>query len=269
MIKNLYQSFKSNNLVNSVRNKFLIKPNIYLKPCSKDLSVSDFFFWKCDNDFETKFLITNLASQILPDIKQVDKIKIMIFENNGRLLNTKNLLLQPFETYEFSFYDKMYQDKYGSFFVFHKFEKLDDLIENGCHIAERGYTGYKRKNGVWNFVHGNHYSASLLSNGDIQSLISTSLFKSSYKMQLSFKNCNKSQLIINNPDKKKLKYEFIYYDENNNYLKKDRVALNSRETKLYDLNHTDLKFIEIKSNFIFCRPLVLKYYDSYFDIFHA
>lgn len=269
MIRNFFNYLKSNNLSYIIRNNLLIKPSIYLKPKKKNLTVSDFFFWRCNEDFETKFFITNLASQILPDIKQVDKIKILVFENNGGLLETKDFILQPFETIEFVFNDSKFREKYGSFFVFHQFDKLDDLIKNGCHIAERGYTGYKRKNGVWNFVHGNHYSASLLSNGDIQSLISTSLFKSSYKMQLSFKDCNKSQLIINNPDTKKLKYEFIYYDEHNNYLKRDRVVLNSRETKLYDLYHINLKFIEIKSNFIFCRPLVLKYYDSYFDIFHA
>ena len=88
-------------------------------------------------------------------------------------------------------------------------------------------------------------------------------------MQVSFKDCNKQQLIINNPDQKILNYELIYFDKNNNFLKKDIIKLKSKETRLYDLDNEDLNFIEIKSNFIFCRPLVIKYYDSYFDIFHA
>lgn len=269
MIKKSYQLLKSNALVNILRNYLLIKPSIYLKPKSEDVSVSDFFFWRCDDDFETKFFITNLASQILPDIKQIDKIKIMIFKSNGNLLETQDFTLQPFETREFFFNDKKYKNNYGSFFVFHQFEKLDDLINNGCHIAERGYTGYKKKTGVWNFVHGNHYSASLLSNGEIQSLISTSFFKSNYRMQLSFKDSNKQQLIINNPDQKNFNYDLIYLDENNNFLKKDALEVKPKETKLYDLDHENMSFIEIKSNFIFCRPLVLKHYDNYFDIFHA
>ena len=269
MIRKTYQSIKSNTLVNNLRNYFLIKPSIYLKPKSEDISVSDFFFWKCDYDFETKFFITNLASQILPDIKQDDKIKIMIFENDGNLFETKDFILKPFETREFIFDDIRYQNKYGSFFVFHQFEKLDDLINNGCHIAERGYTGYKKK-----MVFGILSMAIitlqlLLSNGYIQSLISTSFFKSSYRMQVSFKDCNKQQLIINNPDQKILNYDLSYFDKNNNFLKRDIIKLKPKETKLYDLDNEDLNFIEIKSNFIFCRPLVLKYYDSYFDIFHA
>ena len=140
---------------------------------------------------------------------------------------------------------------------------------NGCHVAERGYTGYRVGDGVWNFVHGNHYSASLTSNNEIESLVSRSFFKTSYKMQVSFNDSNKQELVVNNPDKKEAKLDFLYFDSEMNYLGKESIILNSLSTIIYNLAKYKFKYIEIKSNIIFCRPLVIKYYDTYFDVFHA
>ena len=177
--------------------------------------------------------------------------------------------MDPFETKEFIFQKNEYQDRYGSFFIFHKFENLGDLISNGCHVAERGYTGYRVNKGVWNFVHGNHYAASLSCNNEIESLISRSLFKTSYKMQVSFNDSNKQELVFNNPDHKRISFEILYFDEKMKYVNKDYFSLNGLNTTIHELSNKNFKYIEIKSNIIFCRPLVIKYYDQYFDIFHA
>ena len=92
------------------------------------------FFWNSKNNFRTKIYITNLASQILPDIKQDDFIKIIIYESNGIQIDEIDMKLKAFETREFFFDDKKYLNKYGSFFIFHKFKNMGDLIRNGCHI---------------------------------------------------------------------------------------------------------------------------------------
>tara|TARA_B100000579_G_C22845846_1_gene864252 strand:+ start:1349 stop:2158 length:810 start_codon:yes stop_codon:yes gene_type:complete len=263
------QSIKDLRIVNEIRNKFLFKPSIYLKPKSNDVSVSDFFFWSNKNQFETKFYITNLASQILPDLPQNDEVKIMIYDDQGNKIDLINLSLNPFETKEFLFNKKIFQNKFGSFFVFHNFRELGDLIKNGCHVADRGYTGYRRGDGVWSFVHGNHYSASIHQNYEVQSLMSRSFFKSEYKMQVSFVDSNSSELVINNPDKKIMKTDLLYFDENMKFIQKESMKVNGMNTIVYNLSKFKFKYIEIKSNVIFCRPLVIKYYDTYFDIFHA
>ncbi len=265
----IINQFKKSRIINNIRNKLLLRPSIYLKPKSKDLSVSDFFFWNSKNNFRTKIYITNLASQILPDIKQDDFIKIIIYESNGIQIDEIDMKLKAFETREFFFDDKKYLNKYGSFFIFHKFKNMGDLIRNGCHIAERGYTGYKKDDGVWNFVHGNHYSASLLSNGKIQSLLSTSLFKSNYRMQVSFVDSYKSELILNNPSDKNSYFDFLYFDTDMKQIDKESLKLKGKNTKIYKLSKKKFKYLEIESNIIFCRPLVLKHYNTYFDIFHA
>ena len=265
----IINNLKKSRFVNIMRNKLLFKPSLYLKPKKNNLAVSDFFFWSCKDSFQTKFYITNLASQILPDIPQDDQINILIYDNLGNKIDDIDLILNPFETHEFIFDNKKFQNIYGSFFIFHKFKNLGDLIRNQCHVAERGYTGYKKKNGVWNFVHGNHYSASLLPNKEIQSLVSTSLFKSNYKMQVSFEDSMKQELVINNPDNKRVLFEILYYDEKMEYINKDNFSLNGLNTTIHELTQNNFKYIEIKSNIIFCRPLVIKYYDQYFDVFHA
>lgn len=265
----IINNLKKSKFVNIIRNKLLFKPSLYLKPKKNNLAVSDFFFWNCKNSFQTKFFITNLASQILPDIPQNDKIIILIFDNLGRKIDQVEIILSPFQTYEFIFDKKKFENKFGSFFIFHKFKNLGDLIKNQCHVAERGYTGYKKDNGVWNFVHGNHYSASLLSDNKIQSLVSTSLFKSNYRMQVSFKDSNKQEIVFNNPGNKKISIEILYFNENMKYIDNDYFSLNGLNTTIHQLSQKYFKYIEIKSNVIFCRPLVIKYYDHYFDVFHA
>ncbi len=269
MNNKIINSLKKSHFVNILRNKFLIRPSLYLKPKNNDLAVSDFFFWRCKDSFQTKFYITNLASQILPEIPQNDEISIFIYNNYGVKIDHIEINLNPFQTIEFIFDIKKFQDMYGSFFIFHKFKNLGDLLVNNCHVAERGYTGYKKGDGVWNFVHGNHYSASLLPNNKIQSLVSTSLLKSNYKMQVSFSDSIRNELVINNPGDKKISYEILYFNENMKYIDKDVFSLKGLNTSIHELSKKKFQYIEIKSNIIFCRPLVIKYYDHYFDVFHA
>ena len=269
MISLNLKSLKKNRVINNIRNKILFRPSIYLKPISKDVSVSDFFFWLYKNNFQTKFYITNLASQILPDIPQKDEVKILVYDDLGNLIDKILLTLDPYETKELLFNKKIYENKFGSFFVFHKFKELDDLIKYGCHVADRGYTGYKKNDGVWSFIHGNHYSASLQKNNEIQSLMSKSFFKSEYKMQVSFIDTKSSELVINNPDKKNIKTDLLYFDENMNFLKKEKIKIRGMNTLICNLSKLNFKYIELRSNVIFCRPLVIKHYDTYFDIFHA
>ena len=53
------------------------------------------------------------------------------------------------------------------------------------------------------------------------------------------------------------------------YIDKDVFSLKGLNTSIHELSKKKFQYIEIKSNIIFCRPLVIKYYDHYFDVFHA
>ena len=87
-------------------------------------------------------------------------------------------------------------------------------------------------------------------------------------MQVSFIDSKNQEIVINNPDKKTFKYKLNYFGLDKEYLGKEIITLKGLNTIINDLKK-DFKYLEIKSNVIFCRPLIIKHYDTYFDIFHA
>ena len=87
-------------------------------------------------------------------------------------------------------------------------------------------------------------------------------------MQVSFKDSIKQELVINNPIIREFYLRFCIMMKMK-YINKDNFSLNGLNTTIHELKQNNFKYIEIKSNIIFCRPLVIKYYDQYFDVFHA
>jgi len=55
-------SLLSNNISRHIRNFLGIKQTIAFKPSDRGDSISDFFFWKKNSEYNTKFFLTNLAS---------------------------------------------------------------------------------------------------------------------------------------------------------------------------------------------------------------
>ena len=123
---NFIINFLSKNVFRNIRNFFLIKPTFALKPIKSKTTISDFFYWKQDNDFSTKFMLTNLSSQTYPEQNEIDYIKILIFDNNGKKIKSINFELEPFQTIDVLF-DRLDITGFGSFCVFHSFEKLNSI----------------------------------------------------------------------------------------------------------------------------------------------
>lgn len=269
ILYNLKKKLFSNNLSIFIRNFLSYRPSIYYNANNKNESISDFFYWTFADGFETKFILTNICSQVLPDLNQNDNVSIYIFDNNGNFLKKKEILLIPFETRFVKFNDEELKGKYGSFFVFHKFLYFGDLIKNKCHIAERGYTGFRKNNGLWNFVHGNHYAAALSQKNNIYSLLSFSIFKTFYNMQLSFNDAESYSIILNNPSKKKIKIELLLYSNDNSLVKIHLLKIKSLCTEVIKLSDSNFKYLKIKSNIMMCRPILMKNYKTYFDILHT
>ena len=154
------QSFLRNNFFRSLRNTFNIKPTFSKLPNNYNSSVSDFFFWINENGFNTNYQVANLADHATPDLKLQDKINIYIFNNKGALLKKINTSIKSKSSLGLNFKD-MNINGHGSFFVFHDFLSKKILSKNKTFISDRGYVGYNRDNGIWNYVHGNNYSCSL------------------------------------------------------------------------------------------------------------
>ena len=215
----------------------------------------------------TKFFLTNLASQVLPDIKQTDSVKIYIYDKKVILLKVLLYKLDYSETLEIDF-SELGLSGHGSFFVFHKFKDPNELISKKSHIADRGYISYSDDSFFWKYMHGNNYAAyENQINDNINSIMTKTFRKYKYTPQVSFTDCKNFDIILNNPGIKSISVEIKAFIENHNISKK--IILENKSTSKISFEHKQIKYIEIISNFLMFRPVIIKKYNSDFDIFHG
>lgn len=261
------QSFLRNNLFRSIRNTLNIKPTFSNLPNNENSSVSDFFFWINENGFNTNYQVANLADHATPDLKLDDKVSIYIYDNEGILLKKINTIIKSKSSLSLNFNDiNLYGN--GSFLVFHDFMSKEILSKNNTFISDRGYVGYNRYNGIWNYVHGNNYSCSFDGN-KIYSLLTKSFFNNFYQPQISFNDCDSFEIILNNPSYQKHNYIINTLDNNLKLIDKTNHVLMPFSSIKKRFSNNLINSIKISSKFNLNRPLIIKYYKSYFDILHA
>ena len=259
---------KKNIFANLIRNSIHSFPSAYISPKLKKTSISDFFFYKCNEDFSSKIMLFNLSSHVLPEIVQSEIVKLFFFDQHGMLLKSVDYKLEYQEIREIMISD-LVDDGYGSFFAFHLFKNFGELLENNSYIAERGYAAYKSKDSIWSFVHGNHNAAYLDNKYNIKSILGKSLKKNNfYTPQVSFLDQNEFEIIINNPSKSNISVEINLKDKFNSIIEKKIFDINSFGTKVFSCKKK-IDILELNSMNILNRPIIIKYYESNFDIFHG
>lgn len=262
-------SFFSNKFSLFFRNNLNIRPNGYNYIKSELISISDFFFWNTSNGYDTKINITNLASQVLPNINQSCDVDFFFYDAKGKLILTEQINLEYFQSYNFQISKKI-PNKYGSLAIFHKFKNNAELREHGSYVTEKGYLGYNYNGGPWNYVHGNNSSLAITNKNTILPLLSSTLIQNnSYIPQVRFDDCNYSSLIFNNPLNKNLKTTIELFDKN--WIKVDTIKIitESMNTNIISLGEQKKSYVKIKSNMLLFRPIIFKKYETYFDIFHG
>jgi len=241
---------------------------MYKRPLSAHSSISDFFFYINSNDFITKFNLINISSQIIPESNDHDLINIIIFDQNGNITEKIKENLKPFEVKQVYFSD-LTKNPYGSFLVFHNFDSQNKIIQNNSFSSERGYVGYKKKNSVWNFVHGNGSAFSYSNDSKLESVKNTSLINQTYTPQLLFDDCDTFELIFNNPLKQDTKIKIYIYNKEQKVINTRIISLSKYSTRIVNFKDQNIFFLEISSKIIFYRPIIIKYYNDNFDIFHG
>lgn len=266
----MYQRFKSSKVSIALRNALLIRPIAFTMPIYDKASVSDFFFYDCRDGNDTKFTVTNFSSQLFSSSNITEKIKLMIFSDEGDLIFEKNYSLEKNETKEIVFSELKLTSSLGSFCIFHFLSDYEQLISNCSHLSERGYVAYRRKKGVWNYMHGNSTACYFNKNKSISTLVSTSLRKSSYMPQVSFMDVDWFSVILNNPTKKKISFIVECFNLDGELIQDESKEINPLGTKIFDIRRDRVGYIIVKSNIIFCRPVIMKNYSELsFDIFHG
>lgn len=250
-----HKIFASKTLKN-LRNFLGIKPtHLMLNHYDLNLSVSDGFFWRVDNEFNTIFNFTDLIDLFFN--KKSSEINLIFFDNNFNLI--KKFKLEKFKKFNSINIDKKFLniDKgYGSFYIFHgSNENLNTIIRNSC------YTGYSFKKNIPSFVHGNLHSAFKRLSNKVDT-ITYGLGAKSYYQEYIYKVQNymdfdKTEIVLLNNSNTKIKVDLGY----------KKFYLENGCVSLEDIKN--VKLISIKSNSRLLRPIIFNYRGEFIDVYHG
>lgn len=237
-----------------LRNIFNFKPtHLMLNHFSKNISVSDGFFWRVDNEFKTIFKFTDPLNLFFNNPSQ--QVNIVFFDKKFQLI--KEYKFDKINKHNTLVIDKDFlkiKQGYGSFYIFHSTKQnLGTIIRNSC------YTGYSYKNSIPSFVHGNLQSAAKnFEKEKITYGLSAKFFfkKNTYKVQ-NYMNFDKTEIVILNNCNSKIKVNLGYKE----------FFLNKGFVTLEDIDKTRL--VNIESNSILIRPIIFNYKGEFVDVYHG
>lgn len=256
-MKSLIRKLFYSKIAVDIRNNINFRSTAWNVNNLSNISISDGFLWRTDNNFETKFKYTDILNFFFNI--QDSWVEIHFYSKDNKLIKVenKNTLKISNELIINSNYLNGIED-YGTFYIYHFSNKKfnDQTI-----IANRCYSGYAQNLALPSVVHGNVFARykNFTNQGKTNiGIINTTLFSNStYKIQKYFNNFDKSELFFNNPTKKNIKF----------YLNDKRYDLEFGNSILVDISSK--KTITIISNCKLLRPLIFSYKDKFLDVHHA
>ena len=255
-MKSLIKKIANTNIGIILRNSINYKSKHMCVDRLQNVSISDSFAWRTENNFVTKFKYSDILNIFYKIKNSYIEFHFYTKENNLIKIDKKYNLDISNEIVIDSKYLENIKD-YGTFYIYHYSDNnnIKDIISNRCYI------GYSQNKNLYSFVHGNTYAKfnKISGNGKINSdIVKTSAFKNHYyKIQKYFENFDKVELFFSNPTSKVIKFSI----DKKNYILKEGCSL------LIDV--TDQKTINIKSNCLFLRPTVFSYKNNYLDVHHS
>tara|TARA_B110000008_G_scaffold53850_1_gene53219 strand:- start:7 stop:780 length:774 start_codon:yes stop_codon:yes gene_type:complete len=257
-MKSFIKKLVKSNLSIKLRNLVGFRPvEINSNKLKQNFSVSDGFPWRTDNYFKTNFKYSDLL-KIFYD-KNNSSIEIHFYDKNNNLIkkiNKLNINISNNFLIDKEFLNEL--EDYGIFYIYHKsIEQINSSIRNSC------YTGFSYKNQLESYVHGNCPTSYKPLNPNINTsikcdIVGRSIFlNQNYKIQRYFENLSKSEIFIQNPISKKIKF----------LINKTSYELNGKCCVIIDTS--EFKEIEITSNCYFLRPLIFCYQNDYIDVHHG
>lgn len=243
---------RNNKFTKIFRNFIGFKPAIAVLDLNKkNVSTSDAFFWRTDNNFKTVFKFTDIYNFFFKE--QSTYCEIFFYDKDNNFI--KKIKFSQINLLNEIVVDKSFMNQkedFGTFYIFHYSKnKNNSIIRNSC------YTGYILKDKI-SYVHGNTITALRDLNNKIDIGIGgRTFFKNNvYQIQNSFKNKN-VELMLMNPTKKKLKIS----------INNENFTLDSCCSMIKKINNTDI--VKIVSKCYLLRPIIFDYDSDYFDVYHG
>lgn len=237
-----------------LRNLLSIKPSFdIIDYTSQGLSVSDAFFWRTDNSYETIFKFTNILKYFFNETSS--NIKILFFSKNNKFIKEKNISIKKNLSQiniNKSFLNNL--ESYGVFYIFHETDnKIKSIVRNSC------YTGYSWKKNLPSMVHGNTVVAKKkFDKQNIEYGIGgySLLRKISYTIQNNL-DAQETEMMLVNPTNIQISFKV---NDKNFKLKKG-----CSELITIDKN----KLITINSNCYLLRPIIFERTNDFINVYHG
>jgi hypothetical protein len=268
------RSFKK--IIRSIYPLNVSSEHTYFFPKDSKLNISDFFMFRCD-DYETVFIAENNLALLMA--KPIDcKHAFYFFNSHGQLCGKYKDVSNSFH-YALKITNQMTNnEKIGSFI--HQTSYPSDVIiedsiltSNKIYFQHRGYTGFRKKNGVnscYSYMHGN-FGGMYLYNDSFVSL-SRQRVSHFYTPQIVIKPDRFYELYFCNPTDKKLVISISLIDKSLTSYEALSKVIKPKGSYLYKLDtfiDNQITNISWKTNLPVGRAAVFENNGLLFDVFHS
>lgn len=236
--------------------------------------VSDAFFWRVDEVWDTRFDLCHTAGILKPGYDEPYDVLLAVFDAEGNEIARRTECVEPMKIKRLALRELAGDHSgLGTFSVFHLFDKKSVLVNTETCVAERGYTSYRRKTdapGFWSYAHGNVYIRGYdPATGRVQALGQPTHEPWRMRPQVTFEDCRHFELCFANPVNGPFDMTLNLLGSGNQVLETRQQTLQPFSGFVFSSEGLDVVSVEVLAKFTMFRPIIFKYYDSHFDVFHA
>lgn len=242
-----------------------------LTPQNRQAVISDLFLWRRDEGWETYFELLDVFSLIEPDgVFGQRSVDLAIFDRSGALLIRESIEVSPGRRQSVHVSDLVPETggDYGTFACFHS-GLGPSFGETGVFLAERGYSGYARRDdGPRSYVHGNLDAVAEDDAGSTQ-LGASGLIRSTYRLQLVVEPGALFELALVNPTSRRQHLSVI--EDFGREQDVQSIRLDPRESAVVRLGTrgAEPSRVAVRSRLPMARPVVFYRSGEAFDVFHG
>jgi hypothetical protein len=274
VLRGIFQPFLDNAIGDRLKSIIYSNPPWYIRPWTKDITLSDLIPWRCDKTWNTRFDIMNIPSLVFPNNKPKDQALLVVFDRNGKeLVRIKNTI-DPFKT-EPIIFNQILGDHtgYGTFACFHHAPSIQQDLLDGSYFIDRQYVGFKRHGEpLWNFAHGNVAALTHRPKAKKFGCLTTQpKHYAVYRPQIHLNDCRRFELIYANPTLRKVDIIINFLDYRRQKISTRHKQIPPKGLCIFEFDNIERNCVSIehKGPIELWRPIIFKYYNTHFDVLHS
>jgi len=234
--------------------------------------VSDLFFWRQTNDYQTYFELTCLPA-LFDDFNNGSFAATLIFFNiDGAQIAETTFYFSAHErkTLNLSELIPKSSGSLGTFSVFHS-PVTTTVSSLGSCLVDRGYVSYRYKgSSVRSYTHGNFDAIARFEDHSLELLGSSSIRRRQFNVQLAFQPGTIYEALLVNPTSSKQAIRSTLFDVHGKVVISDIVKLKPRACGIFRYVPSDYgQRLVLVSHLVMARPIIFSLKNDCLDVFHA